>query len=81
VVDIFNSIAHGDVSAVITLLLVALFAAIRSVANAMHTRIQFTEKAIKRLGGFRQNHDVRLRLIENHVHLETVEYDPDNDNE
>lgn len=80
-VDIFNSLAHGDVSAVIAILLVALFAAIRSIANAMHLRIQIAEKALKRLGGFRQNHDVRLRLIENRVNIETVEYDPDSDNE
>jgi hypothetical protein len=80
VVDILNSLARGDVSAVIAILLVALFVAIKFVANAMHARIQAAEKYVQRLGGFRQNHDLRLRIIENHLKLETIEYDPDSDN-
>lgn len=80
-VDSVARFIGGDVTALVALLLAALLALLIKTWKDLGERLVRGDKALTRLGGFRQNHDIRLRLIEKHIGLETVEYDPDTDNE
>lgn len=80
-VDLIANISHGDVSSIVAFLLSALLALLLKTWRDLGERLAKADKVITRLSGFRQNHDIRLRLIENHCNLETIEYDPGTDNE
>jgi hypothetical protein len=81
VVDLLAGFSRADASALVAFLLVALLAALRWIGNGLIKRIEVAEKTLKRLGGFRQNHATRLVVIENRLGIDTIDYDPESDDE
>lgn len=80
-VDLLTGLAHFDVSSGVAVLLLTLLAALKWIGKGLIKRIESLEKSIKRLGGFRQNHATRLVVIETKCGLDTIEYDPESDDE
>lgn len=79
-VDIVNNLARGDASAIVAVLLILLLASLRYISQGIFSRIETLERSSSRMARVRENHAIRLAIIENRVGVEAIEYHPE-DNE
>ena len=75
--DLLAVFDHLNLSPINTILLVVLGLFIRQSVKGIFCRVDATEAGIARLNRKNRKQDVALRRIEQHLHLQPITYDDD----